>query len=215
MRQLLLAATALFGLASPALAGVITIGVLDDGVAVPLVCTGGVNAPISCSGGSLHFASINVAAVGEPQLPGASLASVTIDATANTAGGVHVLDIAVDQIGLNVVTGAADATSTFTVNHLVGGPFGPATLSTSVNGALFASNTFPVTTNATVSSTDALPGIVTSTGHDYSITFTAGGQSATDTIQLVTAAIDVPEPMGIALLGSGLIGLGMVRRWSV
>ena len=129
MRQLLLAATALFGLASPALAGVITIGVLDDGVAVPLVCTGGVNAPISCSGGSLHFASINVAAVGEPQLPGASLASVTIDATANTAGGVHVLDIAVDQTGLNVVTGGADATSTFTVNHLVGGPFGPATLS--------------------------------------------------------------------------------------
>ncbi len=210
MRQVLLAGAALFALVSPAMAGVITISALDDGVAVALVCTGGINASISCDGASTHFASIDIAAAGNPPLPGASLASLTIDATAAT-GGTHVLDISVDQTGLNILTGGADATSTFTVNHLVGGPFGPATLSTNVNGALFASNTFPITTNATTSETNPLPALVTSTGHDYSITFTAAGQAAADTIQLVTGAVTVPEPMTLGILGMGLLGLGMVR----
>src|SRR5678809_1282642 len=86
MRQVLLAGAALFALVSPAMAGVITISALDDGVAVALVCTGGINASISCDGASTHFASIDIAAAGNPPLPGASLASLTIDATAATGG---------------------------------------------------------------------------------------------------------------------------------
>ena len=210
MKKLLLAATAFFGLAASAQAGVITVSALDDGVGVLLLCTGGVNAPISCGGSSAHFSTINIGAIGAPPLAGASLASVTIDAT--SASGGHTLDIDVLQGGL-LIAGLTGATSTFTINHLIAPPgtsFGATTESTLVNGAALSSYTFPAgTVNDTRAFAAALPGLVTSTEHKYSITFQAAGQSATDTIQLVTNA---PEPMTLALLGTGLLGLGIARR---
>ena len=193
-------------LTSQANAGILSVSVFDDGVAVPLACAGGVNSPITCQGGSANFSSINVAGIGAPPLPLADLSSITIDAT-SASGGTHVLDVTVDQSGLNVV-GATSATATFTVNNLVGGPFGPTTESASINGALFASHTFDATTiNDTTAFTGPSPALITSNSHSYSITFTGAGQTATDTIQLVVGA---PEPMSIALLGVGLLGLGVV-----
>ena len=207
MRAVMLAATAVV-LAVPAYAGVINVSVTDDGNIVPLVCAGGVNSPITCQGGSVHFASINVGAVGASN---ASLASITIAASsAATFTGSHVLGIDVLQDQLAVTT-SGTATSTFTVNNLTGGPFGPSTLSTAVNGVQLASHTFPATTtNDTAISTDAIPLFVTSDAHSYALTFTAADQAATDTIQLTVG--QVPEPLGLAVLGSGLLGLAVVRR---
>lgn len=204
---LILAGSAFWGVAN---AGVITVSVLDDGAAVAIPCVGGVNAPITCNGGSLHYGSIFIGAAGVPPLDGASLASLTLDATASS-GGTHTLTIDVLQSGLNFA-GGTTGLSTFTINHLVGGPFGPTDMSTSVNGSTFASTTFPSETNDTRSFSDNLPGLVTSTGHHYAITTTAAGQAITDTIQLVT---NVPEPMSLAILGSGMIGLGIIRRKGV
>lgn len=205
MKTLLLVGT-IAVLAVPAYAGVLTVGVADNGVGIPLICVGGVNAPISCEGGDAAFSAIRVRAVGVPQLPGADLATLTLDAT-SSAGGTHVLDVTVNQGGL-FVQGLTTATSTFTVNNLVGGPFGPTTETTVVNGTQLAGATFGVVAAGSAAHTDALPNTIVSDAHTYSITFTGPDQTATDTIQLAT----VPEPLPIAILGVGLLGLAAVRR---
>jgi hypothetical protein len=117
----------------------------------------------------------------------------------------------VTQTGLAIATSGV-ATSTFTVNNLVDGPFGPTTESAFINGALFATTTFDAATIVdTTLFTGPAPALITSDAHAYSITFTGPGQTATDTIQLVVAT---PEPGALGLLGVGLLGLGLVRARS-
>lgn len=214
MRAVMLAATA-FVLAVPAYAGVITVAAYDDGLAVPLVCAGGVNAAISCSGGSVNHASINIGAAGSPPAASpADLASLNISAT-SLAGGTHTLDVRVFQTGI-ALPPPIDTTSTFTINHLTGGAFGPSTLSTYYNGTvntlgtLLASHVFPAgDVNDTVLVNAPIGVGLFADAMQYVVQTTAAGQVMTDTIQL--HGTEVTEPTGLALLGMSLLGLGMVR----
>jgi len=214
MKRLLYTAGAALGiaLAPAAHAGLLTVNVLDDGVAQALACAGGLNSPIVCTGGSTHYSAINVAAQGVPTLPSPDLSSLTINATQAT-GGTHTVTVQVFQTGINEPP-PSNLTSTFTINHLIGAPFGPSTLSSYVNGTTntlgtqIASHLFAAgDVNDTVAVNSAVAVAITADAMQYVVTTTAANQSMTDTIQLVK---QVPEPASLLLMGMGLLGLGFV-----
>lgn len=213
MKKLILAAAGigLTALLAPQANATLAATATDNGVAVP-----GFNCTVTGGGGGLNcsstadpaFSLISLVGIGSPAIKQPDLSSLTLDAT-SAAGftGTHVLGITLTQTNISqAVTGI---TSTFTVNNLVGGPFGPTTESTGWNGvATRRSTTFLANvTNETRSFTDPVAITVTDDSHSYAITFTAAGQTATDTIQLVGA---VPEPTTLAVLGTGILGLGLV-----
>jgi hypothetical protein len=163
------------------------------------------------------FSAITLTGSGFPALPQPDLSSVVLDVTSSSGfTGSHILTVDVFQNGLSVP--GATLSSTFTLNHLIGAPFGPSTLSDFVNGTAstlgnpLSAATFPAgTTNSTVGPDVNGPLDVTADAQQYQITFTAPNQSANDTIQTLGIAA-VPEPSSLALLGGALLMLGFAWR---
>jgi hypothetical protein len=216
--SLLPAAAALALFPTLAQAGLLQIGVAEDGGAFTFSSTSATGA-LTFSPTLTNFANISISTSGVPIENNPDLATTDLSADATAAfAGSHTLDIRVFQTGLTPV--AANLQSTFTVNNLIGTSAfaGPTTLQDFTGGTgtglgnLLHTDTFPSEAiGAAIFGPTSLAS-VSSDAQEFIVTFTQAGQSVTDTIQTIGAATVVPEPSTLALLGGSLIMLGFAAR---
>jgi hypothetical protein len=191
----------------------------ETNIAIP---SGNGGAGTASFNGVVGSFTINASVNGTPPLPEPNLVSDSISISSNAGGVVSIYMSELNQFPLNL----GGFLSGFTNNLLFGGGIVSVTESTYVSSCtvpgnpcgassifatanLLATTTF--TDNGAVSEFSKMPTLTApySTTEIYTIDFGAGiDPGVTDTISLQS----VPEPMTLGLLGSGLFGLGMIKR---
>jgi hypothetical protein len=191
----------------------LTVSVTDNAAAVTMVPVTDLNTGnLSSTGSNASFSQINVSSSGFPIQPAPNLATTTLNVAASAGfTGTHTLVVTVTQSAPNGAFAGGNATTTFTFNGLIGGPFTTATQEQLYNGAVIGTHTVPNLTGVTSFGPDpTVVGAYTSDAQRFTTMFTAAGQTYQGTIQFQSVAQGVPEPASLALLGSALAGFGLL-----
>ena len=171
------------------------------------------------------FSALSFTATGVPNIPSPDLATISSISTGMNFGSTsQTIELIITQTNLSTPSGIFSVTVTSDLNNLIGG------------GVTTTSKTFVDSSNTAfgegataklVSSQNGIAGQDVTNGaggettavnvgtglysetRDVFATFTGNSETLTTNNQLLTS---VPEPASIALIGSALFGLGMIRR---
>jgi hypothetical protein len=208
MKRLLIASTALGAIALAAPAGATLISTATStGGALTAGCNtndGGTGSLVAtCSGGG--FSTVSITAAGPPQLNPPDLTATTLTVTTTPLGAATTLNVHVASSGWTFAGGPVQAL--LTVNNLIGAGTGPFVLTAQ---SPVGNETFTFTgSGADTIGPVTLPAF-TSDAADFLLTFgpSLTPQSIDATIEI--QGVGVAEPKSIALMGVGLLGLGLV-----
>lgn len=199
--------------ATSAHASLLSIGLQEagyNGGAIKTVATDGGSGSVNYNGAFGSFTLNNINAVGSPVLQAPNLDSNAINVS-DTVGGT--LTIYVTEAGLTSPHGVNLFLSAFTSNIFNGAvkSVGESTYVSTSNalygGTLLASRLFTgLATQSIVNATPSLGALYSET-EEFVITTTGAGD-VNDTIDIT----NVPEPASFAVLGAGLIALGVTLR---